>query len=77
MIFLVAWFACGLVSVGLTNAYFGRKFQSVAAPREDLGMAIFLGLFGPIALVVSFLMSGFGKYGWSLRCPPAQREVKP
>ena len=73
MIFLALWMALGLLGAGWTNAYFGRKFDSVAEPREDIAFALMFAFLGPICAFVAFFLSGFGQYGWSLRCPPANR----
>jgi hypothetical protein len=67
----IAWLIAGLVSAGFTVAFAQYEWPRSLAEkqyRQDLGFALFFGFaFGPIALVISFFMSGLGEHGWSLK----------
>lgn len=68
--FVLAWAAPGLLSAGFTYAYFQGEFpkQAHASRRQDLGAALLMGILcGPMALIVAYCLSGFGKHGWRLR----------
>lgn len=57
---------CGVLSYGIFLGYFQREFPTIAEEtlREDIGTGILLALpFGPIGLIIGFLMSGFCKHG--------------
>jgi hypothetical protein len=60
------WFACGLASAGLDNAYFQRKWCYPHEGRQDLGRSLILVPGGPISLAIEFFLNGMGEYGWSL-----------
>lgn len=60
------WLSTGIIGVGFDNAYYQRKFSASCNGREELGRAILSAYAGPIDLVTAFLLSGFGRYGWSL-----------
>jgi hypothetical protein len=66
LVFAVLWLACGLAAAGMIYAHVQRRWPSVADEdrREDAEYAVAFGLFGPIALVIIFLMTGFAKHGW-------------
>lgn len=64
------WLLCAVGAAGFWVAYMQASFPLSAGEqyREDLGSGLCTGLVGgPIALVVTFLLSGLGQYGWSLR----------
>ncbi len=71
MLFVIisAWIACGLYAAGTYFAYFQRKWPSIAIEnaREDLASAVLFGITGPVGAFVGFFMSGFNRYGWSVR----------
>lgn len=59
---LLFWLVCGFVAAGFDYAYFMGRFGG--NPRQRAGESLVLVLGGPIALVVTFLLSGFGMHGW-------------
>jgi hypothetical protein len=72
MVYLIVflWFFLGFLSTGFTVSYFQNEYWRIndkAKYGETLLFAFSIGLVGPVALAVSYLMSGFGKYGWSLK----------
>ncbi len=58
---------CGFVAVGISVAYFRKEYPLLDEYRKDLGHAIIFGIFGPVGLFVSFVLSGFARHGWTLR----------
>lgn len=62
------WLVYGVLAAGFGFAYFQGKYPVGRDDRaENLGFWLLVGLvFGPIALLVSFFGTGFGKYGWKL-----------
>lgn len=63
---IAAWLICATIAASITLGYFQGQYPSIAKTgyREDLAMSWFFGLlFGPIAMVQSFFMSRFCKYG--------------
>lgn len=65
LLLILAWLACGLLGGGMMFSYSQWEFSSIAKKylREDFGLSIFCSLFGPIALIVGFLMTGFAEHG--------------
>ena len=66
LIYLVFHFICGVLSAGISFAWFQGKWPELAERyrQEDLGNAWLGGLlFGPISLGVEIFTSGFAKYG--------------
>ena len=58
------WLLCSIVTYGITKAYFCRCMgHCVEDPQETAGCAIAFALCGPVTLPLSFLLSGFAKYG--------------
>jgi hypothetical protein len=64
--FAVAWYAAGLVGAGWVFSMAQSKFPELAESdrRQDAGYACLFAFGGPVTLVVSFFVSGFGQYGW-------------
>ena len=63
---IAAWLICATITASIALGYFQGKSPLIAKTcyREDLAMSWFFGLlFAPVALVLSFLMSGFCQYG--------------
>ena len=66
----IPWLICGFVGVGFLCANLQTKYSAIYNKQEymdDLGMCVLFALLGPIFLVISFLWSGFGQYGWTLK----------
>ena len=56
LLFVVLWVACGVISYGMTFAYFQREFPTLAEEhyRKHVGSAlssVFFGLIGILAIV--------------------------
>ena len=66
---LVFWAVCMIIAAGGINASIrdGWALDSREA-REYLGLAILLSVAGPLAFLVSFLLTGFFASGWTLSC---------
>ena len=65
-----AWLGCGLAAAGGSVAYFQGEYPRVAEAsyREDLFTGLTAGLIGgPISLIITAVLSGGFKHGWSLR----------
>ena len=63
---IVAWLVCATIAASIALGHFQNKYPRTAKEnyRSDLSMAWFFGLFfGPVALAVSFFLSGFCQYG--------------
>ena len=63
---IVAWLVCAIIAASITLGHFQNKYPRIAKEdyRSDLYEAWFFGLFfGPVALAVSFFLSGFCQYG--------------
>ncbi len=73
MLFFV-WFACGVFGFGFTFAYFQALFieDAFAERFSDLGIAILVGLMGPVGLFIVLIMGGY-RYG--LRYLPIDAET--
>ena len=63
---IVGWLACGVGAAGLFFADFRASSTPTISARQDLGIALLLGIVGPISLVSGFLLTGFGEHGWRL-----------
>lgn len=62
---VILWLACGVMGYGLTFAHFQRKW-AYWAKRDlyfDFGFSIWIGITGPIGLVLALFMTSCGKYG--------------
>lgn len=62
---ITIWVVCGIVAVGIIVANTSSDGQD--SYREDLAFGMLVGIFGPVGLLVSFLLSGFAKDGWRIR----------
>jgi len=75
-LFLGFWLVCAVLSSGITFAYYQDQYpiQAKEHIREDLATGVFIGLAGPIGLIMSFLLSGFAKHGirWTYREPKGE-----
>lgn len=62
---LIFWLVCGYYGAGMLFSMMQYGFPGMAREqrRQDASFAIFIGLFGPIALVIGFFLSGFAEHG--------------
>lgn len=63
---IISWFVCATIAASIALGHFQNKYPSIAKGnyRSDLSEAWFFSLlFGPVALAVSFFLSGFCQYG--------------
>ena len=63
---IVAWLVCAIITASIALGHFQGKYPRTEKEnyRSDLSGAWFFGLFfGPVALVISFFLSGFCQYG--------------
>lgn len=69
LLIVLGWGACSVLVYGITLAFFQQNFKLIAEKSywEDVGLAAFLSIFGPLALVVAFFLSGFAHYGLQYR----------
>ena len=61
--------ACCVLAYGLTFASFQGSYPRSAGQmrRTDMGFAILMSVFGPMSLVLAFLLSGLGEHGLKFR----------
>lgn len=69
------WISCGIFCAGASFAQFQRKFPSIAREHKvsDARFALFVGLYGPLALPIIFWVGEFPEYGW---CFPSFRDLR-
>lgn len=69
MIFAIVWIVCGVLAYGITLAWNRGKWPKLAEEwrGRDIGFSVFVGLYGPIGLIVAFFMSENAKYGLKFR----------
>ena len=63
---IVAWLVCATIAASIALGHVQNKYHRTAKEgyRSDLSFAWLFGLLGgPVALVISFLYSGFCQYG--------------
>ena len=61
---IIVWLFCGFIGAGFDYAYFKGKYPSQHDTREAIGESLCTVFLGPINMILSFLNSRFGKYGW-------------
>lgn len=69
LIFLCIWLGCGVLTSGITYAYFQGEYFTLARSdeRDDRHFAIVFGLcFGIVGLGFSFVASNFMEHGFRL-----------
>lgn len=70
VVIICIYLSSAVASAGFNLAYFSGLYPNISEYREDLGHAIMWGLLvgalGPLGVLVTFLLSGLGKYGWTL-----------
>ena len=62
----VAWIVCGVLVYGIAFGHAQGEQEVGYAEmnyRSDSGVAALFSLFGPIALVVMFFLTGFAQHG--------------
>lgn len=66
LVFSVFWLLLGFIGSGFAYSDHQFSYREIADSdrREQVGMALLLGLFGPVGLLICFLLSGFGRFGW-------------
>ena len=57
------------ISYGILFAHIQKKYPELAIEdkRQTMGFSILFSFFGPIALLVTFFMSGFAEHGLKFR----------
>jgi hypothetical protein len=73
------WCVCGVVAYGAFVADFWYRFPTLHDEgrfRELAGQGVFLGLCGPIGLLVAFLASGFFLHGLLFSEPKADMRAE-
>ena len=65
----IVWIICGVLAYAINFAFCQGNWPSIAEElyRQDMGLSVLAGLFGPIGLAITFLMSGFAEYGLKWR----------
>jgi hypothetical protein len=68
-LFIVSWFACGVLSYGITLAYFQRNWPTMARKHysSDVRLAICMGIIGPMGAVFAYCRSHRAKHGLQFR----------
>jgi len=70
-ILAVVWIVCGVLTYGVTFAYFWRKFPLLqdepSELRRDRNFAILTACTGPIGLLTAIFCSDFARYGLKFR----------
>ena len=62
-IIILGWLLSGALAYTGTVAYFRKEFLTGDNYRMDIGLGVFLGLLGPLGLLVVTLESDFFKHG--------------
>lgn len=62
---IAGWIGCGILAYGATFAYFQGRFASIAhlCRTGDRIFAIFIGILGPIGLLLATILGVFFRYG--------------
>lgn len=78
ILFLAIWGFAALLSAGYTNANLraiSSRTLDCPTARQHLGFSVVMGMVGgPISLVVSLAISGFGVDGWTLSSEPSENQ---
>lgn len=71
ILIILGYLTCSVVSFGIVFGHFQNNpnWKSIAEEgyRSDMGLALYVALFGPIGLIVSILLTGFCPYGLKFR----------
>ena len=68
-IIILGWLLCSFLAYGIMFAYFQREFPTLAEEgyRHDMGTSLLIArVFGPLALLVYFCLSGFCEHGFKI-----------
>jgi hypothetical protein len=68
-VLIAVWLMCWLLNVGMILAQ-TRQESPLLWPkvrRSDMGYATVISVFGPIATLVIFCITGFAEHGWRWR----------
>jgi hypothetical protein len=60
---VVVWIVCGAFAYAVHLAFFRTMYPFPDTLRQDQSLAAFVGLFGPIGLLVALAISGFAEHG--------------
>lgn len=69
---IISWFITAIICTGFIFRFYQKEFPGLADGDrlKDLGLAIFsgvfLGMIGPIGVMMVLLLTGFGQHGWCL-----------
>lgn len=58
------WVLCGILATGILFAYVCAEFPLEGCDRDDFSKSVFVGLFGPLGLIVALFVTGFARHGW-------------
>lgn len=65
----VMWIANGVYTYGITFAFLQRGWPELARRQRwlDFAFSVFFGAFGPVGMIVIFVVSGGARYGTKFR----------
>jgi len=64
LLITVGWVVCGILAYGIEMGYLWGEFNLLSELwRSFIVLSIFMGVCGPIGLIVSLSLSGFGRHG--------------
>lgn len=68
-IIIVGYIISAILTYGIIFGHFQGKFPTLAEKdkRTDMGFACWVALWGPIGLIIGFLLSGFAQHGLKFR----------
>lgn len=66
MMMMLWWYVSGLIGSGFLVAQWDSEDDEfgLSKKRQNLGFGVLWALYGPIALILGFCLTGFGQYGW-------------
>lgn len=70
---MIGYLICAFLCYGMLFSYTHSRFPSLAEEyyRENIGESLLFGLFfalsGPIGVTVTFIATGFAKYGFKVK----------
>lgn len=68
VLFTLGWIACGVLAYGIAFAAHQRSddylpHTRAAWRRRNMALSVFIGLFGPIGLMIIYFVTGFAEHG--------------